>query len=242
MPVVIAVWPNNTFSVLQVPVGFAMSDLFWQIDAEANPLDAELYVLKPSDGWSHGTFDWKDGDRTDYQGENKEFMTIRMGSGTLDAIEGRLKRLKWPHNIVRLAYRSAFGRSPSEKPPVSVMTADEIRSMPAEPTVTYTVDEVRGMEPFCGVYFAFNEDGSCHYVGESKTVTTRVRRGRKEIGDRRIGVVKCDPHDRKRIEAYFVAMLNPPGNAISTHGMKAKSISPDSLQPAAATGDGKTHP
>ena len=75
------------------------------------------------------------------------------------------------------------------------------------------------MDPFCGVYFSYNEDGSCHYVGESKNVTQRVTKSRDEIGGRRIGLVKCEPQDRKRIEAFYVAMLNPPGNAISTHRM-----------------------
>jgi hypothetical protein len=222
MPVVIAVWPNNTFSVLQVPIGFSMSNLFWQLDAEANPTDAKLYILKPSGGWSHGTFDWKDSHRTDYEVGDKQYMKIKIGSGRLNSIEGALKRLKWPHNIVRTAYRSAFGRDPTEKPCLTSMTAEEIALMPAEPTQTYTVDEVRRMEPFCGVYFAFDEDGLCHYVGESETVSTRVTKSRPEIGARRIGIIKCDPHERRRIEAYFVAMLNPPGNGISTHRMKSK--------------------
>jgi hypothetical protein len=223
MPVVIAVWPNNTFSVLQVPAGFSMTNLFWQIDAEANPLDASLYILKPSGGWSHGTFDWAYDDRADCEDDGVGFMSIKRGSGRLGAIEGRLKKLKWPHNIVRLAHRSAFGRSPPEKPSIGTMTAEEIRSMPAEPTETHTVDEIRGMEPFCGVYFAFDEDGSCHYVGESTNVTKRVTKSRREIGERRIGVVKCERHERKRIEAYFIAMLDPPGNAISTHCMKSRN-------------------
>jgi hypothetical protein len=227
MPVVIAVWPNNTFSVLQVPVEFSMTSLFWQLDSEANPMDAKLYLLKSRAGWSHATFDWEEGDRTDYQGDHGDYMKIKMGSGRLESNEGILKRIKWPHNIVRLAYRSAFGRCDSEKPCTTKMTADEISSMPAEPTETYTVDDVRSMDSFCGVYFAFNEDGSCHYVGESSDVTKRVTKSRTEIGTRRIGIIKCDPHERRRIEAYFVAMLDPPGNAISTHRMKSVACEKD---------------
>lgn len=221
MPVVIAVWPNNTFSVVQVPSDFSMTNLFWQLDSEADPLDAKLFLLKPSSGWSHATFDWEEGDRTDYEGDDCHYMRIKIGSGRLDSNEGTLKRIKWPHNIVRLAYRAAFGRCASEKHCTSKMTADEISSLPAEPTETYTVDDVRSMDSFCGVYFAFNEDGSCHYVGESSDVTKRVTKSRSEIGNRRIGIIKCEPHERRRIEAYFVAMLDPPGNAISTHRMRS---------------------
>lgn len=222
MPVVIAVWPNNTFSILQVPVGFSMTNLFWQLDTEANPLDATLFILKPSSGWSHATFDWAEGDRTDYEGQDRDYMKIKMGSGRLDSNEGSLRRLKWPHNIQRLAYRSAFGRCDAEKLCLRHMTAAEICLMPAEPTDTYAVDDVRSMDSFCGVYFAFNEDGSCHYVGESLDVTKRITSSRSEIGNRRIGIIRCEPHERRRIEAYFVAMLDPPGNGASSHRMKEK--------------------
>lgn len=123
------------------------------------------------------------------------------------------------------------------------MTAAQISEMPAEPVDAYAVNEIRSMPKFCGVYFAFNEDGSCHYVGESENVPDRVRSGREEIGTRKIGFVRCEPHERKRIEAYFVAMLNPPGNGISTHRMlqsaqgkdskrKDANVSQDALQEA----------
>lgn len=108
---------------------------------------------------------------------------------------------------------------------------------PEEPVKTFSVAEVRGMSPFCGVYFAYNSDGSCHYIGESKDVTSRVAGSRQEIGERRIGFVKCEPHERKRIEAYFVALFDPPGNACSTHRMKAaaaRSRANNSSNPHAA--------
>lgn len=96
-----------------------------------------------------------------------------------------------------------------------------VAEFPEEPVKTFSVAEVRDMSPFCGVYFAYNSDGSCHYIGESTDVTSRVVGSRQEIGERRIGFIKCEPHERKRIEAYFVALFDPPGNACSTHRMRA---------------------
>ena len=220
MPIVVAVWPNNTISVVQVPRGFSMTDLFDQIDKEASPFDAKLYLIKPEDGWSHLTFDWE---CLTTPNPDTDEMVVKASSGRLGSIDGKMKRIRFPPNIRRMWARVYLGEQ--ERHPVSKMTAEEIASMPAEPTQTYEVDEVRAMKPFCGVYFAFNNDGSCHYVGESINVTKRVTKNRPEIGDRRIGVIECERNDRRRIEAYFVAMLDPPGNAISTHRMSGEMAS-----------------
>lgn len=116
------------------------------------------------------------------------------------------------------------------------MSAAEIPSFPAPPSQTFTVDEVNRMPLFCGVYFAYDDDGSVYYVGESERVPKRVRKTRPEIGDRRIGVIRCEKHERKRIEAYFVAMLNPPGNGASTHRMLERS----EMDEAQLTGEGES--
>lgn len=91
------------------------------------------------------------------------------------------------------------------------------------------------MESFCGVYFSFDADGSCHYVGESVDVTTRVSRSRSEIGDMVIGLIKCERHERKRIEAYFIGLLDPPGNSQST----ASQIANERAKRAAEDADGR---
>jgi hypothetical protein len=226
MPVVIAKWPNGTFSIIRAPVGFSMTSLFWAIDTEACPTDAQLYLLKSDgDGWAHMTFDWGHNYELLPEDENveAEFVKIKLKSIELGTHEGKLRKLKWPKGIVRQAYRTAFGdkSSTQRSKDVSRLSADELKDFPAEPSRTFSVDEIRAMPTFCGVYFAYNHDGSCHYVGESKTVPTRVSKGRAEIGDRRIGVIRCAPHERRRIEAFFVAVLDPPGNAISTHRMLA---------------------
>lgn len=173
----------------------------------------------------HAITDWNCEDFVERQADGEErCIKFKASPGRLDSHSGRLKKLKWPRGIVRQAYRAAFGKSRDDRQEcLRTVSADELKSFPAEPSETFSVDQVRAMSEFCGVYFAYNSDGSCHYVGESKDVTSRVTASRQEIGGRRIGVIKCEPHERKRIEAYFVAMLDPPGNAISTHRMAAAS-------------------
>ena len=222
MPVVLAKWPNGTFSIVVMPSGFSMVDLFWALDEEANPTEAVAYLLKTKDGVAHAMFDWNERDYLERQAGQPPAVRLGLNSGRVEAHSGRMKKLNWPRGIVRQAYRSAFGdQRADQRKELREMSSDEIKAFPAEPSETFTVEEVRAMPPFCGVYLAYNEDGSCHYVGESRNVASRVSSSREEIGNRRIGVIQCEPHERKRIEAYFAAMLDSPGNAISTHRMKS---------------------
>jgi hypothetical protein len=208
-----------------MPSGFSMTSLFWRLDEEGDPTLAVAYLLKAEDGEAHAVFDWKKEDFLERQQDERPIVRIGPNSGTLEAHSGRLKKLKWPRGIVRLAYRSLSKSMPADsQKSLREMSSDEIAIFPAEPIETFSVAEVRSMTSFCGVYLAYNDDGSCHYVGESKDVTSRIAKSREEIGDRRIGIVRCEPHDRKRIEAYFAAMLDPPGNAISTHRMKLSAV------------------
>lgn len=228
MPLVIAVWPNNSISMIQCPTYFTMTELFWAVDEEGDPSLAKLYLIKPESGWSHATFDFtRCSDQPEFQ---SGVIRVIADSGKVRVNSGKRKRLRWPANIIRDAWRYMGFKSDAwetlwQAQPedggaeIQTMSAAQILEMPAEPVNLYSVKEVRAMPKFCGVYLAFNEDGSCHYVGESEDVPDRVRSGRKEIGSRKIGFVRCEPHERRRIEAYFVAMLDPPGNGISTHRM-----------------------
>lgn len=218
MPTIFAKWPGGAVSVIQAPQGFSMTDLFWQLDEEDDPCAATLYLLKPNDGWSHACMTYSEVDKSQ---TDKDFFKAKRSSATLERFRGSLKKLPWPPNIVRTAYRAAFGHEIRQED-FSRMTADEISQLPAEPTKTYEVSEVRKMSPFSGVYFAYDRDGTCHYVGESKNVPARVSRGREEIADRRVGIIQCDPSDRKRIEAYYIGALNPPGNAQSSYRTSKK--------------------
>jgi hypothetical protein len=206
-----------------------MVDLYWQLDDESDPQRADIYLLRSEDGEAHITFTWEMEDFLERHEGEEPFIKFRPSAGVLDAHSGRLKKLKWPRGIVRRAYRSAYG-SNTRNAVAAVMSSEELSDFPAEPSQTFTVAEIKAMPAFCGVYFAYNPDGSCHYVGESKNVTSRVSSSREEIGSRRIGVIGCEPHDRKRIEAYFVAMLDPPGNAISTHRMRAGRPKPGQVE------------
>lgn len=217
MPVVIAVWPNNTISVLRMSVGFTMLDLFTEVEHEAAPLDATCYLAKSDDDGMHITFDWKCLD----DGSPVQPKSQQVGIGK---ISGRIKKLPWPGDIEKQWFRQLERdvRREDASQACRFLSAEEIPKLPSPPQPTLTVQQVRAMEKFCGVYLAFNDDGSCHYVGESENVTDRVSKSRPEIGDRMIGIVRCAKHERKRIEAYFVALLDPPGNACSTHRMASK--------------------
>lgn len=91
----------------------------------------------------------------------------------------------------------------------------------------HSISDIRRMDSFAGVYFAFNSDGSCHYVGESLDVTKRVSRNRPELAGRRISFIRCRAHDRKRIECYYIGLLDPPGNAQSTVRSKQSQPTPE---------------
>lgn len=217
MPIVVAVWPNNTLSILRVAPGFTMLDLFALIDVEASPLDATCYQVGSDEDGMHITFDWKHLDDGSHVAPESRGLVI-------GKLFGRVKKLPWPEDILKQWMRqlSFNARRQDCMDRSRFLFADEIPKFPAVPPATHTVSDVRMMESFCGVYFAFNTDGSCHYVGESEDVTKRVSKSRPEIGDRLIGLIECAPHERKRIEAYFVALLDPPGNGASSHRMRQK--------------------
>lgn len=220
MPLIIAVWPNNTISVLRIKNGFTMLDLYYEIDKEHDPLDATCYRAREDDDGLYITFDWHDAlDRHEPKAGPKS-------SGlALTALDGRLTKLTWPPDIRKQWFRELTKeiRTKEAEDLFRHLQEDENPRLPAPPPPFYTVDEVKRMENFCGVYLAYNSDGSCHYVGESKKVPERVSEsGRDEIGDRRIGIVRCDMHQRKRIEAYYIGILDPPGNGESSHRLATK--------------------
>jgi hypothetical protein len=213
MPIVVAVWPNNTISIAKMPVGFSAVSLFDCLDQVGDPLIADCYVLSADEGELFANFDWLDA--------TNEVASPKSKNLSLEVHQGKKRKFKWPRTVWRDWFR-CVQKGTRDNSRLSLehrMTADELAHLPSAPTVTYTVSEVRSMPSFAGVYFAFNSDGSCHYVGEAIDVTDRVTRSRPEIGERRIGFIKCEPHERKRIECYYIAILDPPGNAQSTARM-----------------------
>lgn len=218
MALVVAVWPNNTISILRVESGFTMLDLFAQIDVEASPLDATCYQIASDEDGMHITFDWKHLD------DDESSVTPDSRGVAIGKLFGKVRKLPWPEDILKQWMRdlARSARRSDCLEQAQFLLAENIPRFPAPPEGRYTVCEVRRMNPFCGVYFAFDPDGSCHYIGESEDVTKRVTKSRPEIGDRLIGLIQCMPHERKRLEAYFVALLDPPGNAASSHRMRQK--------------------
>lgn len=89
MSTVIAVWPDNTVSVLRMWRDFTALDLFNELDAEANPLDAKCYLVTSDCDGMHITFDWK-------RRKTAEASKRRIVIGN---IAGRFKRLYWPEGI-----------------------------------------------------------------------------------------------------------------------------------------------
>jgi hypothetical protein len=225
MPLVIAVWPNNTISVLRVRRGFTMLDLFASIDIEASPLDATCYQVADDEDGMHITFDWEHLD-------DGAHVTPESAGVAIGKLFGKIRKLPWPDDILKqwMRHLSHSVRRQDHMERARFLFADDIPKFPCAPPPTHTVSDVRRMNPFCGVYFAFNQDGTCHYVGESEDVTKRVSKSRAVIGDRMIGLIECRPHERKRIEAYFVAVLDPPGNGASSHRMREKEATDGTAQ------------
>jgi hypothetical protein len=214
MPLVIAVWPNNTLSIVKMEPGFTAVSLFNELDQICDPTDAQCYVVRSDEDGLCVNFDWP------YASE--ETAGPKSSGLRLEAHQGKIKKFRWPKTVWRDWVRgiATASRRRDREQGAARMTADEIAEFPAAPTETFSVSEVRKMESFSGVYFSFDKDGSCYYVGEAKDVTVRVTKSRPEIGDRRIGVIRCELYERKRIESYFIGLLDPPGNFQSTERMR----------------------
>lgn len=66
-----------------------------------------------------------------------------------------------------------------------------------------------------GVYF-IHEAGSIVYVGESIRLRDRLQ-GHEHLTDgRMVSVIECDALQRRRLEAFYIGVLNPPLNRESS--------------------------
>ena len=232
MKTIVAVWPNNTVSILRIPTGQTMVHVYDQLNEAGCPLDAKCFLLRTDGRNMHVSFDWK--------AASEDLVGPQSSNLGLTAYRGSKKRLHWPSGIEKVWAKmiEASSRKYGTWQRARRMSADEIPSMPNAPPPSHTAADVRLMKPFSGVYLSYNDDGKCYYVGESENVQGRVSKSRPEIGDRLIGLVRCEPHERKRIEAYYIAILDPPGNACSTHAMlrNAARMSADKTRMEEANG------
>lgn len=231
MATVIAVWPNNTTSVVVMGSDWRPIDLFYELDHIGDPLQAIVWVVKRRRGEAvHATTDWKkkaaridmDVSATHCASDDSSALSpltkgLRV---SLAGDEGTIKRFAWPPGILR-EFVFASWKAQVKRPEVreAILNAEcgkMLSCLPSPPPPLHTAKDVNKMEPFSGVYVAWNEDGTAHYVGESINVPSRVQSSRPEIGDRLLGVVQCDKNERLRIESLFIGLLNPAGNSQSS--------------------------
>ncbi len=222
MPLIVALWPNRTVTFVYMQSGFTATDLYHELDQECDPLCAKCYVVGKDEcdsmyvtTESNSDSLTKDDHKPDVEKRKAEY--LRLG-----CLQGRKRRYRWPRTVVRDYIRSVYSDTRMQDT-IHRMVEDyqrDMEGMPIPPSPKFSAKDVRGMEPFSGVYVSWNDDGTPFYVGESKNVPERVNGSRPEIGERRIGVLRCDEHDRKRLECFFIGLLNPPGNSQSTHRMQ----------------------
>jgi hypothetical protein len=85
------------------------------------------------------------------------------------------------------------------------------QEFPSPPVPSVPIHET-GRIPACsGVYFAYVLNGTgwqCVYVGESKLMRSRLM-ARPELAGCTLGFLPCDASERKRLECFFIAILNP---------------------------------
>jgi hypothetical protein len=207
MPIVIATWPGGDVSIVIMRKGFTAVDLYEELDAFSDPLRAKCYVARPrfDEFFVH----------VERQDDGPSHADVGKINGT------RIKPYPWPSSVVSEHVRSVYRRSRAMNNAPEEMSdfRDAKQAMPEPPSPKFTAEEINKMAPFSGVYVSWDDDGKAFYVGESAHVPSRVRSSRPEIANRAIGVIKCDPSERRRIECYFIGVLNPPGNSQSTHRM-----------------------
>ncbi len=92
------------------------------------------------------------------------------------------------------------------------------RAIPELPLHAIPIDEIKNLPPFSGVYIAYVGDDVV-YVGEGQNVSDRCRKSRPELSDcTHVSVIRCAGYERLRIESYFIGLLDPPRNELSTNG------------------------
>jgi hypothetical protein len=238
MSTVIAVWPDNTTSVVVFPGKWSAVDLFYELDHIGDPLSTRVYVIRRHGPCpTHATTDWAKTDPAlktqDISGKpdagcagsslqpSTKRLRVRLAGD-----EGSVKKFDWPPNVVRqflfASWRDRLRDDSVREAALSAECGKMLESLPSPPPPQYTAKEVNQMQPFSGVYVAWNDDATAHYVGESLNVPSRVQASRPEIGDRMLGVVQCDKNERLRIEALFIGLLNPAGNSQSLERAAAR--------------------
>lgn len=215
--IVVAFWPNATFTFwfIQSDVKLTDFDIFDKLDEHANPVDAVVYVVSFQDENASVETPSIDVNMSAHPSPAGRRLSIAFGEETSVA------RYRFRKNVVRNYLRSRYCNRNSgyeieslEVPQAMGIYSDKV--MPSPPPPEFTFDDIARMEPFSGVYLAYC-GMDCVYVGEAKDVTKRCRpskerMGREFLGVTAIGVLKTLPEERKRLEKYFIGLLNPSRN------------------------------
>jgi hypothetical protein len=210
----IAFWPDSTISVLSYPSGCEDETyeawLFDDLDAEADPCLAEVYRL-PS-GFHIQTS--ASVEQVKETGEEKAviYVTSFHNDGK------RPRRMRWAPDALFKRWtriRMEHRRQAASKAALdSVATYEPANSIyPPVPDPAFTIDDVREMDPFSGIYIAVNEEtGAVQYVGKSKDVTRRVSASRPELKNCRIALVKMPESEIHFAELHYISKCRPTHN------------------------------
>ena len=214
MPAFIAYWPDSTISVLSYPGGHDddtyESWLFDDLDQESDPLYAKVYKL-PS-GYHLQTETWIG--KHKQTGKQRACLSV-----TGFHSEGkRPKRIEWSPDIsfrrwnrIRMEQRRRAAEKAVDES-VATYCADD-SAYPPVPAACFTIEEVRCMDSFSGIYIAIHETtGAVQYVGKSRDVTKRVSASRKELAGCRIAVIKMPESEIHFAELHYIAKCRPYAN------------------------------
>lgn len=94
----IALWPDNTTTVLFYAIEPSAVDVFWDLDEEADPLAAKLFCLIDEDGGNGWKYDIR---------------CTRNDDGSLELLshDYEIVGLQWPDNIQEQAYECLGNRN-----------------------------------------------------------------------------------------------------------------------------------
>jgi len=93
MPLVIALWPNRTFSLVNMASGFSDVDLYHALDCEADPLIARCYVVSTdAEKQLHITSSFIEGELGKRAGDDNQQDACAAEYLTVAREDGRLRR------------------------------------------------------------------------------------------------------------------------------------------------------
>lgn len=87
---------------------------------------------------------------------------------------------------------------------------------PPPPMPSAGMETAQNIPSASGVYFVW-ENKQVVYVGESVDLRRRLAAGHEHFkGDRKVSFVVCDTRQRRRLEAFYIGLLDPSLNKEST--------------------------